>query len=251
MAGLRRPSNVFLCEASDFRVNRINPLAFAMEVGLDETACIGAFLHATQIGIVDLAWNVVCGGCGSILHSANSLKAINDLHYRCGLCAADCQTMLDDSVEVTFTVSPKLRAISAHEPDTLPLWDYVRQVYWSSGSDLPADLRPVVDGAALDAIELSAGSFATRTLRMAEGFVVVFDPVTHSSTLLRVVGTLQDAQQMLTIALAEGVEERAQIEVAPGLFELTLENRTRQRAMRSCGLRATHCANSSADGCRL
>lgn len=102
-----------LCKASDFCVNRINPLAFAVEAGLDETACIGAFLHATQIGIVDLAWNVVCGGCGGILHSANSLKAINDLHYRCGLCAADCQTMLDDSVEVTFTVSPKLRPISA------------------------------------------------------------------------------------------------------------------------------------------
>ncbi|MBY5905069.1 DUF5939 domain-containing protein [Rhizobium sp. PRIMUS64] len=220
-----------LCKASDFCVNRINPLAFAVEAGLDETACIGAFLHATQIGIVDLAWNVVCGGCGGILHSANSLKALNDLHYRCGLCAADCQTMLDDSVEVTFTVSPKLRPISAHEPDTLPLWDYVRQVYWSSGSDLPADLRPVVNGVALDAIELPAGSFATRTLRMTEGFVVVFDPVTHSSTLLRVVGTLQEVPQTLTIALAEGVEERPQIEVAPGPLELTLENRTAQRAM--------------------
>lgn len=220
-----------LCEASDFRVNRINPLAFAAEAGLDEAACIGAFLHATQIGMVELAWNVVCGGCGGILHSANSLKAINDMHYRCGLCAADCQTMLDDSVEVTFTVSPQLRAISAHKPDTLPLWDYVRQVYWGSGSDLPADLRPVVDGVTLDAIELPAGSFATRTLRMAEGFVVVFDPITHSSTLLRVVGTPQEALQTLTIAITEGGEERASVEVAPGLLELSLENRTTQRAM--------------------
>lgn len=77
---------------------------------------------------------------------------------------------------------------------------------------------------------------------MTEGFVVVFDPVTHSSTLLRVVGTLQEVPQTLTIALAEGVEERPLIEVAPGPLELTLENRTVQRAMPILWL---------ADGCRL
>lgn len=221
----------FLGEAPDFRVNRINPLAFAAEAGLDETGCIGAFLHATRIGMVDLAWNVVCGGCGGILHSANSLGSINRAHYRCALCAADCSPILDDNVEVTFTVSPQLRTIPAHEPEKLPLWDYVRQVYWSSGSDLPDDLRPAVGEVALDAVELPAGASARRRVSVAEGLVVVFDPVTHSSTLLEIAGEWQQASQAVTIVIGEAANASPLVRVSPGLLDLSLENSTRQRVL--------------------
>ena len=42
-------------------------------------------------------------------------------------------------VEVTFTVSPRVRRIAAHDPDELPLSEYYRQMYWGSGVDLPEE----------------------------------------------------------------------------------------------------------------
>ena len=44
---------------------------------------------------------------------------------------------LDEMVEVTFTVSPRVRRIAAHDPDQLPPVEYFRQIFWSSGVDLP------------------------------------------------------------------------------------------------------------------
>ena len=52
-------------------------------------------------------------------------------------CAAGYEPILDEVVEVTFTVNPRLREIAAHRPETLPLLDYYRQIFWSSGIDLP------------------------------------------------------------------------------------------------------------------
>ena len=46
---------------------------------------------------------------------------------------------LDEMVEVTFTVSPRVRKIGAHSPDDLPLAEYFRQIYWGSGVDLPEE----------------------------------------------------------------------------------------------------------------
>ncbi len=44
---------------------------------------------------------------------------------------------LDEMVEVTFTVSRRVRRIAAHDPHSLSMPDYYRQIFWSSGIDLP------------------------------------------------------------------------------------------------------------------
>jgi hypothetical protein len=36
-------------------------------------------------------------------------------------------------VEVSFTVSPRVRKIAAHNPDGLPIWEYHRQIFWGTG----------------------------------------------------------------------------------------------------------------------
>src|SRR6266581_7127958 len=51
-------------EAPDRRLNRINVLDFARREGLDEQRAITTFLHATQIGLLDMSWNVLCPSCG-------------------------------------------------------------------------------------------------------------------------------------------------------------------------------------------
>ena len=83
-----------------------NALAFARERGLNESAVIGAFLHAARLGIFELSWNVLCPGCGGVLETNATLKSIQKEEYSCALCAADYEPTLDEMIEVTFTVTP-------------------------------------------------------------------------------------------------------------------------------------------------
>src|ERR1051325_10695315 len=75
-------------EGEDRHLARINALAFARQRGLDESAVIGAFLHAARLGMFELSWNVLCPGCGGVLDAGASLKTVNRAEYACALCAA-------------------------------------------------------------------------------------------------------------------------------------------------------------------
>jgi hypothetical protein len=104
---------------ADRDLNRINALAFASAHGLDEEKTIAAFLHAARISAFEMSWNVLCPGCGGVLDSSTSLRSVNKDQYHCALCAAGYEPTLDEMVEVTFTISPRVRRIAAHVPDQL------------------------------------------------------------------------------------------------------------------------------------
>jgi hypothetical protein len=84
-----------------------------------------------------LSWNVLCPGCGGVLDASMTLKNIHRQKYQCELCVAAHEITLDEMVEVSFTVAPRVRKIPAHDPETLPIWEYYRQIHWSSRLDLP------------------------------------------------------------------------------------------------------------------
>ena len=102
-------------DASDRDLCRINALAFAAREGLDEERCIAAFLHAARIGLFELSWNVLCPGCGGVLDTNESLKSVRADAYNCALCAAGYEATLDEMVEVTFTVNPRVRRIAGQD----------------------------------------------------------------------------------------------------------------------------------------
>ena len=126
-------------EAPDRDLCRINPLAFAGRHGLNEQRVISAFLHAAQLGLFELSWNVLCPNCSGVLDANTSLKTVRSNEYYCAFCNLNNEPTLDDMVEVSFTVNPRVRRIAAHSPDQLPLWEYYRQVFWGRGVDLPED----------------------------------------------------------------------------------------------------------------
>lgn len=64
-------------DAPDRALCRINVLDFAGKAGLDLERTIAAFLHAARLGIFELAWNVLCPGCGGVLESSATLKSVN------------------------------------------------------------------------------------------------------------------------------------------------------------------------------
>src|SRR5450631_1961615 len=125
--------------ARDRDLCRINALDFAAKRGLEQEDTIAAFLHASRLGLFELAWNVLCPGCGGVLDTGASLKTLDQAEYGCALCAAGYEPTLDEMVEVAFTVSPRVRKIAAHDPHSLPSLQYYRQIFWSSGIDLADD----------------------------------------------------------------------------------------------------------------
>src|SRR5258707_13055236 len=145
-------------DAPDYRLSRINALDFAKREGLDEEQTIAAFLHAARIGLFEMSWNVLCPGCGGVLGANASLKSVRSDEYHCALCAAGYEPPLDEMVEPTFTISPRVRRIAAHNPGELSTAEYLRQVFWGSGVNLPEDkLETAIEELTLDSIELPAG----------------------------------------------------------------------------------------------
>jgi class 3 adenylate cyclase len=218
-------------EGADRELCRINVLAFAAKTGLDEERALAGFLHAARIGLFDLSWNVLCPACGGVLDAGATLKTVDSTEYDCALCAAGYEPTLDEMVEVTFTVSPRVRRIAAHEPDALPVSDYLTQVFWSSGVDLPDDIEQQLDQLTLESLELPPDGKAILSLTLPEQFVIVFDPVTHATQFIDVKGEPTRERQSLSFALNAVRAPTATTKLRPGPLRLTLENRTGKRVL--------------------
>ncbi len=218
-------------EAPDHELNRINALAFASKHGFDEEKVIAAFLHAARLGIFEMSWNVLCPGCGGVLDAATSLKSVDRAEYHCALCAAGYEPTLDEMVEVTFTVSARVRKIAAHDPDTLPMADYMRQIFWGSGVDLPDDLEDRLEDIVLDAVELPPGERAILSLQLPSEFVIVFEPITHSVQFIDVKGEPTRERRSLTLVINQTHPPNETLVMQPGPLRITLENRTNRRVL--------------------
>jgi class 3 adenylate cyclase len=216
---------------ADHSLNRINSVSLAQKRDLDETEVIDAFLHATRLGLFELSWNVVCPVCGGILLSAEHMRDIKVEGYDCALCAAHRDPVLDDSVEVTFTVSPHIRSIAAHHPETLSFWNSAKEIYWSSGVVLPENFSDISKEAAITAFDLSSGQIEHRVLDIPEGLLVVFDPVTHSSTFFEVDAVPSHVPQTTRVVLDGAPGWKTSEKLHAGKIEITVENRTSSRTL--------------------
>jgi class 3 adenylate cyclase len=219
-------------DAPDRELCRINVLDFAAKHGLDEERAIAAFLHAARLGLFELSWNVLCPACGGVLDAGATLKNVNHDEYACTLCATDYKPTLDEMVEVTFTVSPRVRRIAGHDPETLSETEYYRQIFWSSGADLPDDLEAAFAEFTIDSIELPAGGKAVLSVQLPEGFVIVFDPVTHGRQVIEVKGEPTRERQTLSMVFNKvKAPGGAAVELRPGPLRLSLENLTDRRVL--------------------
>jgi class 3 adenylate cyclase len=218
-------------EGRDHELCHVNVLDFALKSGLDEERMIAAFVRATRIGLFELSWNVRCPGCGGILDANATLKTVHHEKYECQLCAEGHELTLDEMVEVTFTVTPRVRKIAAHDPESLPIWEYYRQFYWSSSIDLPDAYEQIMEEAILDSVELQPRGKAVLSLPLPVGQVVVFDPVTHAAQFLNVNGDPTRARQNISIVYSDVRAPTRNVELRPGTLRLSLENRVDKRLL--------------------
>src|SRR5579863_2545793 len=219
-------------KGDDRELNRINLLDFSSRNDLDEERVISGFLHASRLGLFDLTWNVLCPGCSGVLDAHDTLKSLRPDDYHCGLCSCGYEPSVDEQVEVAFTVSPKIRRIAAHDPNTLPLWEYYRQVFWSSGIDLDMDsFASLTEEVTLDALELPAGERAVLSLQLPPQFVIAFEPVTHSAHFIDVQGEPTKERQQLSLIYNKTHPPTGSITLRPGPLRLSLDNQAGVRTL--------------------
>src|ERR1700693_1218288 len=219
-------------KGEDHELNRINLLDFSRQTGLDEERVISGFLHASRLGLFDLTWNVLCPGCGGVLDAHSTLKSLRHDDYHCGLCACGYEASVDEQVEVAFTVSPRIRRIAAHDPNTLPIWEYYKQVFWSSGVDLDKEsFASLSEEVTLDALELPAGEKAILSLQLPSDFIIVFEPVTHAAQFIDVQGEPTKERQQLSLMYNNVHAPTGTMTLRPGPLRLSLDNQAGVRVL--------------------
>ena len=220
-------------DGPDRELCRINALAFAAKHKLDEDDVIAAFLHGARLGIFDMSWNILCPACGGVLDSGATLKTVRQAEYRCVLCATCQEPTLDEIVEVTFTVSPRVRRIAAHDPETLSWIEYYRQIFWSSGVDLPDDatFAKWIKENTLATRELSPGEKVVLSLELPEGVVDLFDPIVNMSQSIEAHGEPARESQSLAFVMTRDHATENDVQMRPGPLQLTLENRSNVRTL--------------------
>jgi class 3 adenylate cyclase len=221
-------------EGPDRALSHINALGFAAQFGLREEAAITVLLQASRIGLLDMSWNVLCPGCGGVLDASATLKSVRQEHYHCETCAAGYEPSLDEMVEVVFTISPRVRRIGAHDPHSLPIWEYYRQIHWSSAIDLPDEgFEDLMEEITIGSIELPAGESGVLSLQLPSEFIIVFEPVTHSAYFLDVKGKPTRERRQLSMAFNRAHSPTSTQIVQPGPLRLSLENRSDTRILPS------------------
>jgi class 3 adenylate cyclase len=224
-----------IATGEDHELNRINLLDFSRQTGLDEERVISGFLHASQLGLFELTWNVLCPGCGGVLDAHSTLKSLRHDDYHCGLCACGYEASVDEQVEVAFTVSPRVRRIAAHDPNTLPPWEYFKQIFWSSGVDLNKEsFTSLSEEVVLDMLELPPGEKAVMSLQLPGEFIIVFEPVTHSAQFIHVKGEpTRERQQLSLIYRKAASPSGGTMTLRPGPLRLSLDNQAGLRVLPS------------------
>src|SRR5246127_134833 len=218
-------------EAPDHALIKMNALDLAASEGVDEELLIAALLKAVGLGLFEMTWNVMCPSCAGVLSANKSLKSLDRAQYSCAFCAAGYETTLDNLVEVTFTVSPRVRKIAAHSPDELSGAEDYGQIFWSSAIDLPADLEKLLREVTLETVDLPPGERAILSVRLPEGTLIVFDPVTHTAQFLDVSGEETSERRNLSVIFNKVRVPVDTVALRPGPLRLALENRTESRVL--------------------
>lgn len=211
----------------------INVISFAAKYGIPQHEAIAGFLHASRVGLFDVHWNVTCPGCGGVLDAGTDLTSFQKDSYPCSLCASSYEPTLDELVEVVFSLSPSVRKLALHDAESLGYLEYCRAHYFSSGMQLPTGSAwtELMAKVLLEDEVVGPGERVTLSLKLPNEFLIVFEPITHTTHFLDVKGEPTSERQELTVTLAQMFGGHTTSVLRPGPLRLTLDNRTGRRLL--------------------
>jgi class 3 adenylate cyclase len=99
-----------LSTADELELARIQPKVLARRWDVEPRELLRVALHATRVGLLDLAWDIVCPHCRGTREEIASLSRIPG-ESRCDPCELEFDTRSETSVEVTFRVHASIRKV--------------------------------------------------------------------------------------------------------------------------------------------
>lgn len=97
-----------LMDGTDEEVLRMRPFAIAELWQADRDEVLKLFLHATQRGMLNLAWEMVCPNCRVPKAEFTALADLPSA-FHCDLCGIAYDADFDQSVELRFSAHPAIR----------------------------------------------------------------------------------------------------------------------------------------------
>jgi class 3 adenylate cyclase len=218
----------------DAALFRVNPFTFAEERGLEPGEAVDLFLHATPTGLFAMDWLLICPRCACAVESFARLRAVLR-RFRCPQCHGEYEAAMDDYVAIFFTVSPQVRDIRYHHPETLEPFDYmygykgVREGRWPDGRRYIDWVRTAQRGIGF----LQPGTTTTFTFEAAEGTLGGFSCDSDGRLILQVGGTATSDRQNLSSTFLGTSYVPEEATVAPGPVVLDVENASSDRGVLS------------------
>ena len=220
-------------EGEDAALFRVNPFALAAERDLDPDEAADLLLHAAALGLFEMDWLLVCPRCACAVESFARLRAVRR-RFRCPQCHNGYEAAMDDCVAVYFNVSPQVRAVRYHRPETLDPLDHLL-VFRSVREGRRPDGRPYLD-AVREALRglafLEPGATAGLALEAAPGALAGISPDADAGFVLPVGGgPAATAPQRVRLGyLGTGYRREGEGgELAPGPVALEVANPTATR----------------------
>lgn len=218
--------------ADDAGLFRINPIRFAADKNIVESEAIDLFLHGTAQGLFEMDWLLYCPLCSCIVEAFRSLRSVGS-HYHCPMCHCDYQAVLDEYVAVTFTMSPAIRRIAFHEPETLAAVDYVFGYKLSE-----AGIRP--DGTPIAAVlrrcarivsYLPPGLTTPLAIEAEAGTLLGLSVDSDTGFAFDVAGAPTASPQVVIVEYLENESSHLEGVLAPGPVVFEVANRTGRRGV--------------------
>ena len=205
---------------------RINPYAFADAARIDRERTVDLFVHGAKLGLFDLEWGIVCPLCGAIVQSVAQIDHVAEDTVHCCICNKDAESVLDDTIEVSFAYSPGGATFDLHGDI-----DAYQNYFTSSSHPYGDQLRIYRESHAVADVKLEPGGRADMPLTLQSGEMyrlLCLD--THSAAEIEVSesDTPAEASEAPRLSLSEAGFSEPAVDLPAGTGTLALTNDTDQ-----------------------
>ena len=222
----------FISNSDDYDLFRVNPLRFSIENDISESDGIDLFLWASKLNLFEMNWELLCPACGDHIQNFRHLNTMQDKIF-CSLCQCSKIASLDDWIQVTFTVNPKIRHIKFHQPETLSIDEFIFQYHFTrdakvyeGGPEKTEAFRnffkyaTFVDNSEKSVFELD----------LQGGLLMIYDFLNNHGLHLVISPETSKDEQNIDITHAKNILEINQPQINSGKVKFTVENKNGNRS---------------------
>jgi class 3 adenylate cyclase len=214
----------FVRTAPDEDLFRTNPYRYAAMTGITEQQAVDLFLYATHAGILEFNWGVLCPNCFAFVTTPGGLRSIQT-NAHCDICQINFNVVIDDNIEVAFTISPSVRHIRFHELNTVDLQRDWISIFYSPSRFVNSPIRDQLQVLMLTSCHLQDGQSTHLDPRFEPGArYLVITPRQHA--VANVYAVEGETTTEVDFDIFDGRVVPDNVAVASGDVHLKFRNRT-------------------------